>query len=309
MTPGGAALQLAAPPIRSLVIVVREGPGGVLGVPEEVLAALGENSRRLGFRLHAPEGTPSPLANALPVLGMEEGAVDAVLTLGGDGTLLRGARLAAALGVPVVGVNLGHRGFLTSLPVTDLPRALEALSRGMYQEDRRMTLEARVRHEDGSRGEALPAVNDVVLHRAGVARVTRVQLTVETGGFRDDVGSFSGDGVILASPTGSTAYALSAGGPIISPSVPCILVAPICPHTLAVRPLVVPAASRVGVRAMEAAGDLVLTVDGQVGRSLAPGDRLEVGRGPRDVTLVRFPGYTFFSTLRRKLNWAVPPRG
>jgi NAD+ kinase len=141
-----------------------------------------------------------------------------------------------------------------------------------------------------------------------VARVTRVQLAVETGGFQDDVGSFSGDGVIVASPTGSTAYALSAGGPIISPSVPCILVAPICPHTLAVRPLVVPAGSRVGVRSLEAAGDLVLTVDGQVGRSLAPGDRLEVGRGPRDVTLVRFPGYTFFSTLRRKLNWAVPPR-
>lgn len=309
MTPGGAAVQVAAPSIRSLGVLVREGPEGSLGVPEEVLEALGETARRLGFRLHAAEGVAGHLPRSRAVRELQEGGVDAVLTLGGDGTLLRGARLAARLGVPVVGVNLGHRGFLTSLPVSDLPRAMEALSRGAYLEDRRMTLEARVRHEDGSRGEPLPAVNDVVLHRAGVARVTRVQLTVEADGVRDDVGSFSGDGVIVASPTGSTAYALSAGGPIISPSVPCLLVAPICPHTLAVRPLVVPADNRVGVRALDPAGDLVLTVDGQVGRALAAGDRLEVARGSRDVTLVRFPGYTFFSTLRRKLNWAVPPRG
>lgn len=288
--------------------MVREGPSGDLGVPPEVLAELGRSAGRLGVRLLAPPDAVPRLSPSLPLDEMEEEEVDGVLTLGGDGTLLRGARLAAHLGVPVVGVNLGHRGFLTSLPASDLPEALDALSRGVYQEDRRMTLEARVRHADGGWGEPLPAVNDVVLHRAGVARVTRVQLTVETDGFRDDVGSFSGDGVIVSSPTGSTAYALSAGGPIISPSVPCILVAPICPHTLAVRPLVVPAGSRVGVQALDATGDMVLTVDGQVGRSLAPGDRLEVVRGPGDVTLVRFPGYTFFSTLRRKLNWAVPPR-
>lgn len=308
MTPGGAATLVAAPPVRSLVVLIREGPGGDPGVPPGVLEELGRSARLHGVRLHAHQETLSRLSPALPLEGWGEERVDGVLTLGGDGTLLRGARLAAALGVPVVGVNLGHRGFLTSLPLADLPSALDALSRGAYQEDRRMTLEARVRHADGSWGEALPAVNDVVLHRAGVARVTRVQLTVETDGFRDDVGSFSGDGVIVASPTGSTAYALSAGGPIISPSVPCLLVAPICPHTLAVRPLVVPAGSRVGVQALDATGDLVLTVDGQVGRSLAPGDRLEVVRGSRDVSLVRFPGYTFFSTLRRKLNWAVPPR-
>lgn len=302
-------MQVAAPPLRRFAILVREGPGGALGVPVGVLADLGRTALRLGFQLHAQEEVARHLSAAGPVLGLDEGEVDAVLTMGGDGTLLRGARLAARLGVPVVGVNLGHRGFLTSLPVADLQKAMDALARGLYQEDRRMMLEARVLHADGSWGEALPAVNDVVLHRAGVARVTRVQLTVDTGEFRDDVGSFSGDGVIVATPTGSTAYALSAGGPIISPSVPCILVVPICPHTLAVRPLVVPAGNRVGVRALDATGDVVLTVDGQVGRSLSPGDRLDVGRGPRDVTLVRFPGYTFFSTLRRKLNWAVPPRG
>jgi len=306
---GGGASALLAPPLRSFVVLARHGPAGGGSVSKEVLERLQATAARLGLLLYAEEEVSRRFPSPVPELEAGAAEIDAVLTLGGDGTLLRGARLAARLGVPVVGINLGHLGFLTSVPVADMAGALEALTRGEYRQDRRMTLEASVVHVDGSPGETFHAVNDVVLHKAGVARVIRVQLTVEEGSLQDDVGSFSGDGVIVATPTGSTAYSLSAGGPIISPAVPCLLVTPICPHTLAVRPLVIPAGDVVGIRALEISEDVILTVDGQVGQSLGPGDLVQVRRGTADVSLVRFPGYSFFATLRRKLNWAAPPRG
>jgi NAD+ kinase len=309
LSPWGGASATVARPLRSLAVLARHGPSGGGSVSQEVLDRLSGAAARLGMALQAEERVASRFTPPVPVLDPGGGGIDGVLTLGGDGTLLRGARLAARLGVPVVGVNLGHLGFLTSVPVLDLAVALEALTRGDYREDRRMTLEASVVHADGSPGDTFHAVNDVVLHKAGVARVIRVQLSVEAGTLQDDVGSFSGDGVIVATPTGSTAYSLSAGGPIISPSVPCLLLTPICPHTLAVRPLVIPAGDVVWIRALDISEDVILTVDGQVGRALGPGDLVQVRRGRADVGLVRFPGYSFFSTLRRKLNWAVPPRG
>jgi NAD+ kinase len=149
----------------------------------------------------------------------------------------------------------------------------------------------------------------MVVHKGGVARVTRLDLLVGTDGNEDEIGSFSGDGVIVATPTGSTAYSLSADGPIIDPSMECIVVTPICPHTLAVRPLVVPAEDRITIRAQKRSETLFLTVDGQVGRELSAADTVVVQRGDARIRLIRFPGQTFFSTLRRKLNWAVRSAG
>jgi NAD+ kinase len=132
-------------------------------------------------------------------------------------------------------------------------------------------------------------------------------LHVGSGSSREEVGSFAADGVILATPTGSTAYSMSAGGPIIVPSVECIVLTPICPHSLAVRPLVIPATQEVSVSSLDAAAEHQVTVDGQVERALGPQDTVVVSREDHPVRLVRLPGQTFFGTLRRKLNWAARP--
>ncbi len=240
-----------------------------------------------------------------PPLDLDGDPVDLLLTLGGDGTLLRGARMVAGRDVPVLGINLGRLGFLTSVAGEDFEASLARIFDGHYEVDRRFTLEARVVHADGREGESFLALNDFAVHQAGVARVTRLDLFVGRGPDREEIGSFSGDGVVLATPTGSTAYSLSAGGPIIVPSVECIVVTPIAPHTLAVRPLVIPAAEQVTVRGLERSESLVLTVDGQVGRELAAGDEVRVRRSDVQIALVRLPGQSFFATLRRKLNWAA----
>ena len=230
-------------------------------------------------------------------------AVDLLITLGGDGTLLRGARTVAATHTPVLGVNLGHLGFLTSLALADLTLGLEMLFRGEYWLDVRSTLEARVTGADGTNGESFIAINDAVLHKGGFARVIR--LAVHVGPDQQEVGTYTADGIILSTPTGSTAYSLSAGGPIIDPSMDCILATPICPHTLVVRPLVLPMDLQLTVTPLSGIDEVILTVDGQDGAELRPGDHLAVRRGKPTVPLIRLAGQNFFSTLRRKLHWGL----
>lgn len=240
-----------------------------------------------------------------PSLDPRSEPIDLLVTLGGDGTLLRGARMVAGLGVPVLGINLGHLGFLTAVAEDEIEESLDRILSGEYVLDHRFALEAVVIHEDGSPEERFLALNDFVIHQRGVARMTRLDLFVGRDDQQEEIGSFSGDGVILATPTGSTAYSLSAGGPLIVPSVECIVVTPIAPHTLAVRPLVIPSGEEVRIQGLEASESLVLTVDGQVGQELEPADHVRVRRSQTRVPLVRLPDQSFFSTLRRKLNWAV----
>ncbi len=223
------------------------------------------------------------------------GELDLLLTLGGDGTLLRGARLVIADAVPVLGINLGHLGFLTSAPPEEMEAALELWLAGRFEVDPRMALE--VYAEDAGRRHLV--LNEAVIHKGGAARVIRLHVS----GRRDEVGSYSADGIILATPTGSTAYSLSAGGPIVSPTVDCIIATPICPHTLGVRPLVLPADETVTVEVLSATAELMLTLDGQDSERLSAGQRVVVRRAPEPVRLVRFAGQSFFSTLRRKLRW------
>lgn len=231
------------------------------------------------------------------------GRVDLLLTFGGDGTLLRGARMVAPHHTPVLGVNLGHLGFLTSIRPDELEGSLEGLFAGDYWLDTRFTLEARVLARDGTEGPGYLALNDAVLHKGGFARVIRLAVLVGDEG--EEVGAYAADGLILSTPTGSTAYNLSAGGAIVAPSMECLLATPICPHTLAVRPLVLPADTRIEVEIREPSAEVILTVDGQEGEALGPGDRLLVSRGDATVPLVRFPGQSFFTTLRRKLHWGA----
>ncbi len=246
---------------------------------------------------YAPGGT---------ALDLESERVDMILSLGGDGTLLRAARTVLGHGVPLLGVNTGDLGFLTSAGEEELESTMDRLVSGDYFLDQRFTLKATVLDRGGAEVDEHHALNDFVVHKAAVAaRVTRLDLWVDGGVRREEIGSFSGDGVILSSPTGSTAYSLSAGGPIVHPTMECLVVTPICTHTLAVRPLVIPASRRVTIGAVDPDQDLILTVDGQEARGLGQGEVVRVEKGDQKVQLVRFPGQTFFSTLQRKLNWAV----
>ena len=277
---------------------------GVVGHPRyavfaEALARLVTVARREGASLFFEAALMEEQDGAAELTDDVVSSLDLLITLGGDGTLLRGARFVAHATVPILGINLGHLGFLTSAAPDELERALGLWFAGDYELDERMALAVQAADVDGNgRGTHL-ALNDAVLHKGGAARVIR--LLVRASGV--EVGTYSADGIILATPTGSTAYSLSAGGPIVSPSVHCIVATPICPHTLGVRPLVLPSDETVTVDVLSPTEELILTIDGQEHERLTPGARSGVSRAPNPVRLVRFPGQTFFSTLRRKLNW------
>ena len=302
---------------------------GVVGRPQhddvprcvEQLASFArENQIDVSFEEHLTEWAPD---GATP-MDLDADPIDLLIALGGDGTLLRAGRSVAGRDIPVLGVNLGHLGFLTALSHTELEEHLGLVLNGDYVLDRRSTLEARIIHADGSQGELFLAWNDFVIHKRGVARVTRLDLRIQEGAAGStsggnggngggavwqDMGSFSADGLIVATPTGSTAYSLSAGGPIVVPSVDCLVVTPICPHTLAMRPLVIPATQRVSVSPIERTKDLVVTADGQVAHEFETGAEIHIGRSEIEIPLVRFAGQNFFGTLQRKLNWAARPSG
>jgi NAD+ kinase len=240
-----------------------------------------------------------------PALDLEQARVDLVVALGGDGTLLRAARSVIGTGIPVLGVNLGRLGFLTALPAGKLEWGLEQALAGDAYLDFRFTLRTQVEGTDGV--GSFFALNDVVIHTRGAARVTPLSIEVGHSGVFEEAGSFSADGVILATPTGSTAYSMSAGGPIIAPEVECIVITPICPHSLAVRPLVVPANREIRVSLLGSQVGHQLTADGQVVRDLETHEAVVIGRERSPVPLVRFAGQSFLDTLRHKLNWAARP--
>jgi len=225
--------------------------------------------------------------------------IDALVTLGGDGTLLRGARLLGGRPVPILGVNLGRLGFLTSCRRDETEISLRRLAAGDYVAERRMQLEAQALDSAGSARKRWFALNDVVLHKGGFARV--LHLTVSANG--DPIGTYAADGIVCSTPTGSTAYSLSAGGPVVVPTVESIVLTPISPHTLAIRPLVLAADTVLRVHTDDGPDELLVTVDGQVGTTFAVGDTLLVRRAERHALIVRFPGSTFFSVLTRKLGW------
>jgi NAD+ kinase len=232
--------------------------------------------------------------------------LDFLLTLGGDGTLLRGARLAGPRDVPVVGCNLGKLGFLTSVPLDHLEELLHRLRDGDYAEERRLALHVGLHPADGASGtaaaepsETFYALNDAVVHKGGFARLISMRVWVN----EEEIGQYSADGIVLATPTGSTAYSLSAGGPILVPSLGALVATPICPHTMSIRPVVVPADATISVEILSRMDGILVTVDGQSGGRLGGGGRVTVQRSPHPVRLVRMPDQNFFSVLRQKMRW------
>jgi NAD+ kinase len=231
--------------------------------------------------------------------------LEALLTLGGDGTLLRGARLLDGHEVPILGVNMGRLGFLTCCPADQLEHSLMRFARGDYAVENRMMLKACVTGADRRERKSWLALNDVVIHKGGFARVVKLRVSVDD----ELIASYSADGVVISTPTGSTAYSLSAGGPVVVPTLETLIVTPVSAHTLAIRPVVLAASARISVQAEGAPEELMITVDGQVGTTFGAGETLSVGRAPQSIKIVRFPGSSFFATLRQKLGWGgIPER-
>jgi NAD+ kinase len=222
---------------------------------------------------------------------------DLLLVLGGDGTLLSMARMVGDLGVPILGVNLGGLGFLTALTLDELFPALEAYLRDELVIEERMLLEARV-YRQGERLGEYAALNDVVITKSAMSRIIRLEVAVDG----DFATGYRADGLILSTPTGSTAYCLSAGGPIVFPTMDAVVLTPICSHTLTNRPIVLPATQRISITLLTDQ-DVMLTLDGQVGFALKANDTVEVRRAAARTRLLRVPQKHFFSVLRTKLKW------
>jgi len=231
--------------------------------------------------------------------------VDAVLVLGGDGTFLSTARQTARVGVPILGVNMGGLGFLTETAEADLYPALERLLAGEVEIEARMMIEARVRSRKGRGVWSECGLNDAVIHQADESRMVRLDVRIG----RTSIGTLAADGLIVATPTGSTAYSLSAGGPIVRPTIEALLATPICPHSLAFRPLLVDAGEKLRIRLGQDVSRARLTIDGQISRPLAPGDEVEVRRAKSQVQMLSLKRESFYEVLREKLAWAGSPSG
>jgi len=221
-----------------------------------------------------------------------------VVVFGGDGTILRAARAAAPRGIPILGVNIGGFGFLAEVNGPEVERALHRLLEGDYRLDERMMLRAWV-ERDGRRIQEVLALNDIVVTKSGYARLLKLHTYVNA----EHLATHLADGMIVATPTGSTAYSLSAGGPIVHPGVEGIVLTPICAHTLNARAVVVSADDTIGIRVEPAGAPPVLTVDGQEGFPLQAGDEVRVERSPYQTRLVRLGRGGFYSRLRAKLTW------
>ena len=226
------------------------------------------------------------------------------VVLGGDGTFISAIRWIQDTQIPVLGVNMGAFGFLTEAPVEQLFPVMDELIKGNLETEERILLSAKV-IRDGQDVACQTILNDVVVNKEALPRIAHIHTFID----EDYLTTFKADGLIVSSPTGSTAYSLSAGGPIVAPTMDCIIVTPICPHTLAVRPLVISPGETITVRSQDPGGRLALTVDGQAGTDFSMGESVVVRQAQARVDLVRFPGQTFFSTLRQKLNWAIRPHG
>ncbi|HEY6274177.1 MAG TPA: NAD(+)/NADH kinase [Terriglobales bacterium] len=223
---------------------------------------------------------------------------DFVIVLGGDGTLLGAARKVAAAGIPILGINLGSLGFLTEIKQEEIARALEDVDCGRYEVSERAMLHCQVLRQ-GQTVASYDALNDVVLNQQAVARITEFELRIN-GIF---VSNYKADGLIISTPTGSTAYSLAAGGPILVPEVPGFLVTPVASHALTNRPLVVQDNAVIEIRLMVTRERGYLTIDGQQGVPLEEGDIVQCRKSKSVVKLFRLPERTFFQVLRTKLKW------
>lgn len=224
--------------------------------------------------------------------------VDLIIVLGGDGTLISVARIVQASNIPILAVNLGHLGFLTEVTTAEVFTLLERVFDGDFLTSDRMLLESRL-YRKGELIVTYNVLNDVVINKSALARIIDLETFVD-GIF---LTKYRSDGLIVSTPTGSTAYSLSAGGPILYPNLEAIVLSPICPHTLTHRPIVLPANVTIEVTLNTKDVDVTLTLDGQVGFILKEGDVVEIRKSSFYIRLVHPPGKDYFTVWREKLNW------
>jgi NAD+ kinase len=222
--------------------------------------------------------------------------VDLVVVLGGDGTLLSVAHKAARAGVPVMGVNLGRLGFLTEIQVSEARLALDSMLAGEAESviSPRRLIEARCRRK------VHLCLNDVVINKGALSRMVQIAIRIDG----KEIAVLKADGIIVSTPTGSTAYSLAAGGPIVHPRVPAVVLSPICPHTLTFRPMVISAGSTIGLKLITDGEEVYLTLDGQRGAHLKKNDEAEVRTSPLELKLVTSPKRNYFDLVKEKLGWA-----
>jgi NAD+ kinase len=223
---------------------------------------------------------------------------DLLVAMGGDGTILRAAAVVQDYDTPILGVNLGRLGFLAGAEPSELEEGLDRLLVGDYTIESRMALMAMVK------GQRVFALNEVVVERAVAARMVQVKTWIGDA----TVSSFWGNGLILATPTGSTSYSLSSGGPIVHPEMDALILTPISPHSLTLRPLVVPGDQTVTVQVSAVHSDIVLSTDGRTVAQLKPEEQVLIQKAPHPVRLINLQGLSFYEVLRRKLDWSLDRR-
>lgn len=233
------------------------------------------------------------------------GLSDLVIVLGGDGTLLKVARITHPHGVPILGVNLGNLGFLTETTMEDIYPTLQNTLDGKYEIEHRMLLNASLWRNE-IKIQSFNVLNDIVINKGALARIVDLSVRVND----QPMTSYRADGLIIATPTGSTAYSLSAGGPIIHPSMQALVLSPICPFALTNRPIVIPDTSKIKVQLAKRHEDedVRITLDGQMGCDMKSGDILEAEKAQVSVKLVQAPGKNYYQTLRKKLHWGSEPQ-
>jgi NAD+ kinase len=284
------------PPVRKLGLVLKRHDPRVPRIVAGIIPWLQERSVEIFVdqssiveQLPGPTNVVSP--EELPA------RVDAVAVFGGDGTFLYAARMVAARSIPILGINLGSLGFLAEVKLDRMREAFEGLLSGNYQLEDRMLLEVEVL-KNGQNLARYMALNDAVINKGALARIIELEVSVDG----QLVTMTRADGIIISTPTGSTGYSLSAGGPILHPTLEALIITPICPHTLTNRPVVVSDAAVVGV-CLRHGKDVMLTVDGQVGMSLEQGDCLRIGKANSAIRLIQSETSPFFKLLREKLKW------
>ncbi|HEV7701232.1 MAG TPA: NAD(+)/NADH kinase [Pyrinomonadaceae bacterium] len=279
---------MASSRITSVGIVVKPGHAEAHETAGELARWLAEHDVRVCDR---------PF-EAGELLSKEALDADLIVVLGGDGTMISTARMVGDSDVLVLGINYGSLGYLTDFRIEEMFPALEAIIDGQYEIDRRVMLEVELR-----RGDATPSagrvLNDVVINKAALARI--IEIDVRLNGLF--VNSFRSDGLIVATPTGSTAYNLSAGGPIVFPSMNAVVLTPICPFTLTNRPIVVPDGAEIELALKDENEGVVLSLDGQIGYPLVAGDRVKIRKSLTTLNLVQPPNRNYFDVLRDKLKW------
>jgi NAD+ kinase len=288
-------------PIERVGLLLKPGKPEAVEIARQLVPMLEARGIEVLIAHGPPEGEcdgPGAISGGRAVADLQLAEAQLLVVLGGDGTLLHGAESVADADVPILGVNLGNLGFLTSCPSGEATTTVEDALEGRLAVERRLRLRVVLTRPGGEQLVRF-ACNDAVVSQGSIARLIEFEARVDGAPISD----YRADGLIIATPTGSTAYNLAAGGPILTPDLDAMVLTPICPHTLTNRPLVVPASARLTLRLIDSAQHVMLTIDGQWAMPLEQRDRVEVHAANKRLLLMRRPDATYFEILRTRLHW------